>query len=133
MPTCRQLMSVEGMFRTLIVLCLATMVGCSSTPEYVGMTQEEGLAYAQRKFEAADHKEAIEALEQIAAGSPDFERMPEVRLLMADAFYHDGDYLTAVSEYTRVLDRYVNTPQGPLAALGVCKSYVGLAPIPQRD
>lgn len=97
------------------------------------MTQEEGLAYAQRRFEEGDYREAIEALEQIAAGSPDFERMPEVRLLMADAFFQDGDHLTAASEYTRVLDRYVNTPQGPPAALGVCKAYVELAPIPQRD
>lgn len=122
-----------GVLRRLIVVGMVGLASCTSTPEYVGMSQEEGFAYAQRKYEAGDYKDAVEALEQIAASFPDFERMPEVRLLMADAFFHDGDHLTAVSEYTRVLDRYVNTPQGPPAALGICKAYVQMSPIPQRD
>lgn len=128
-----QVGSIVATSTRIVVLCLAGLIGCTSTPEYVGMTPQEGFAYAQRKFDEGDYKDAIEALEQIAASSPDFERMPEVRLLMADAFYRDGDFLTAVSEYTRVLDRYVNTPQGPAAGLGICRSYVELAPIPQRD
>lgn len=122
------------MSRSLLILaCVVGIVGCTSTPEYVGMSQEEGFAYAQRRYDDGEYKDAIEALEQITASFPDFERMPEVRLLMADAYFDDGDFLTAVSEYTRVLDRYVNTPQGPPAALGICKAYVELSPIPQRD
>lgn len=121
------------MLQRLIVVGMIGLTACTSTPEYVGMSQEEAFAYAQRKYEAGDYEDAIEALEQIAASFPDFERMPEARLLMADAFFHDGDHLTAVSEYTRVLDRYANTPQGPPAALGICRAYVEMSPIPQRD
>ena len=119
--------------RATIWVWLAVLVSCTSTPEYVGMTADEAFAYAQRKYDEGSYGDAIEALERIAASQADYPRMAEVRLLMADAYFADGDNLTAVSEYTRVMDRYRTAPQASDAALGVCRAYVELAPIPQRD
>ncbi len=119
--------------KRLIFLSLVVAAACTSTQEFVGMTADEAFAYAQRRFEEEDYGKAIAALERIAASQAEYARMPEVRLLMAESYYQDGDRLTAVSEFTRVLSRYPASPQAPTAALGVCRSYVALAPIPQRD
>lgn len=118
---------------SLGVICLAAVAGCTSTPPYEGMTAEEAFAYSQRRFEEGEYGDAIEALERLTASGLTFDRMAEARLLLADAFFRDGQHLTAVSEYTRVLDRYAGSEVADDAALGVCRSYVELSPIPQRD
>ena len=87
------------------------------------------------KLEYANHKydDAVKTLERLLSSFAASDVLPEARMLLADANYAKGDYLTAQSEYNRYLDRYPGTPGSPLAALGACKCLVALSPEPQRD
>jgi outer membrane protein assembly factor BamD len=80
-----------------------------------------------------DHGNAIDALERLTLSFGDWSRVAEARLLLADAYFEQGEYLTARSEYQRFRDRFVGHPQGSVAALGECRSLAALAPHPQRD
>ncbi len=116
-----------------VVLCVVLVGGCRSAPKFAGFTAEELFTHGQRAFEAEDWDEAVDAFELLTSFDPDFPRMGEARVMLAGSYYEKGDYLTAASEFIRVLSRHQNTPLEAQAALGVCRSYVGLAPIPQRD
>lgn len=123
-------MRIKGLLIGALLLALA---GCRSTPRFQGYTADELLAFGERSYTAEEWGDVIEALELLVSFDPNYPRMGEARLLLADAYFQQEDYLTAASEYIRVLSRYPGTDLEPRAALGVCRSYVGLSPIPQRD
>ncbi|MEZ4415128.1 MAG: outer membrane protein assembly factor BamD [Gemmatimonadota bacterium] len=125
-------MRISGLLIGAAALTLASM-GCRSTPKFQGYTADELYAFGQRASEAGEWSEAVEALELLISFDPNYTRMGEARLLLADAYFQKEDYLTAASEYIRILSRYPGTELQPRAALGVCRAYVGLSPIPQRD
>lgn len=97
------------------------------------MGPDELYQYAQAAFEEEEYDDAIGALERLAASFPAFEQIVEARLMLADAFFEKEEYLSAASDYERILQRYGQSPLAPRAALGVCRSYLELSPIPQRD
>ena len=118
---------------TAILMALVIVSACQSTPKFAGYTADELFTHGERAFQDGDWEEAVEAFELLTTFDPDFPRMGETRVFLAESYYQQGDFLTAASEFIRVLSRHGGTPVEPTAALGVCRSYVGLAPIPQRD
>jgi len=117
--------------RTLALLAL-TLVGCAGN-RYQGMDATTLYSTAQTEYEHGDYGNAIEALERLMVAYQSFDRLPEARFLLAEAYFHDGQYVTARSEYQRFLDRYVGHELSAAAALGMCKSLDELSPRPQRD
>jgi outer membrane protein assembly factor BamD len=97
------------------------------------MTGDDLFAVGAEAYESQDWDEAIRVFERLISVDPTHEQMVPVRMYLARAYYNREDYLTAVSEFTRVLDRHPGHAMAPEAALGVCHSYVQLSPHVQRD
>jgi outer membrane protein assembly factor BamD len=114
-------------------LVTALLVGCGGRDPYQGLDAEALFSIAETEFAEEDYDNAIEVLERLVINFPDYRRLPEARLMLADAYFREREYLTARSEYQRFRDRYVAHPQAVIAALGECKALAALAPIPQRD
>ncbi len=110
------------------------MVGaCSSVPRWQGLTSIQLWEMAQEEFAAGEYGDAVQTLDRLIRGSPGFEQAAEAQLLLARAYYLDGKYILAQSEFTRFIDRYPTHPEAPTAALGTCRANEQLSPISQRD
>jgi len=112
---------------------LALTVSCSTTPEWHGLQSADLFQYGASKFEVEDWDEAVKVFERLLADDPTFDRTVEARMYLARAYYNRGDYITSVSEFTRILDRHPGHPLAPQASLGVCQSFVAQSPHVQRD
>lgn len=86
-----------------------------------------------REFQEEDWDETIRVFERFLFADPSHERIVDGRMYLARAYFNRGDYITAASEFSRILDRHPGNALAPDAALGVCKSYVALSPHIQRD
>lgn len=117
----------------VLALGLLVLPACSSAPPYQDMGPDDLYRYAEAAFEEEEYDDAIGALERLVASFPAYEQIVEARLMLADAFFEKEEYLSAASDYERILQRYSQSPLAPRAALGVCRSYLELSPIPQRD
>ena len=124
----------EIKLRGLTVMMMAvTLSGCASTPEYQGWTPEQLYQYGDEALNAGDWGEAQSAFERLVISFPAFEEAVAARHGLAESFYFDEEYLSAVSEYTRIVQVYPDDPRTPEAWMGLCRSYAALAPHPQRD
>jgi outer membrane protein assembly factor BamD len=86
-----------------------------------------------RRFEAGDWDETVRVFERFVFSDPTDPRIVQARMYLARAYYNREDYLTAVSEFSRILDRHPGDPLAPDAGLGICRSYVALSPHIERD
>lgn len=116
-------------------LVLAGFLGaaCSSAPPYSGWTENQLYEHGQRAFDAGDWGEARRAFERLVLAFPLFDRTVEARFYLAQAFYEDEQYVSAVSEYTRIAQIYPDHERARDAWMGLCRSYAAMSPHPQRD
>lgn len=120
-------------FRVLGLSLVLAFSACRSAPPFQGMEGADLHALAERKYQEKDYEEVDRALTRLFNGFPNYPRMPEARLLFADAYYADEQYITAAAEYQRFVDRYPQDPKAPVAALGICRSSAAGSPEIQRD
>ena len=113
-------------------LVLATCGG-GAAGRYQGMDAETLFRLATTELDEGDLDNAIKALDRLLLSFGDWDRVPEARLSLGDAYFAKGEYLTARSEYQRFLDRFAGHPSSPDAAVGICRSLSELAPVPGRD
>jgi outer membrane protein assembly factor BamD len=97
------------------------------------MEGDELFALAARAFDDEDWDEAAQAFERLIFTAPTYERLVEARMYLARAYYNKGEYITSVSEFTRIVDRHPGHEFAPEASLGICQSYVAQSPHVQRD
>lgn len=114
-------------------LAAVILVGCGGGDPYQGMDAAALFRIAENEYAEEDYENAIEVLERLIINFTDFARIADARMLLADSYFQEGEYLTSRSEYQRFRDRHVGNPRAPEAALGECRSLAELAPIPQRD
>jgi outer membrane protein assembly factor BamD len=114
-------------------LAAALLVGCGGGDPYQGLDAEALFRIAETEYAEEDYGDAIEVLERLTINFTDWSRIADARLMLADAHFQDGEYLTARSEYQRFRDRHVGHPLAAVAALGECRSLAALSPHPQRD
>jgi len=107
--------------------------GCTSASPYQGLSADDLYERGARAYEAEDWDEAVRVFERFISADPTHERMVEARMYLSRSYYNREDYLTAVSEFTRVLDRHPGSALAPEASLGICKSFAQLSPHIQRD
>jgi outer membrane protein assembly factor BamD len=117
----------------LVALLLLVTVGCASAPPFEGFTGEQIFEVGVEAYEEEDWDDAARAFERLVSGHPGFARIAEVRFFLANTYFEKGEYLSAVDEYERFLQRHPSHGLAPEASLGICRSYVRLAPHPQRD
>jgi len=122
--------------RRIFILSLASgllLTGCGSRGlPFPGLTADEIYALGLQAMDQEEWNGAIEAFESVLF-SPGFNRAGEARLLLADSHYESNRYIESRSEYQRVIDRFPADTVAIQAALGVCRSLVGLSPITDRD
>jgi outer membrane protein assembly factor BamD len=97
------------------------------------MTEDELYQVVLQAFDDEDWDRATFAAERLLFGFPAFDREVEVRFLLAESFTMKEEYLSAASEYQRMMDRFPGHPRAADAALGICRSNAALSPHPQRD
>lgn len=116
-------------------LVLVGLLGaaCSSAPPYSGWTEIQLYEHGQRAFDAGDWGEARRAFERLVLAFPLFDQAVEARYYLARAFYEDGQYVSAVSEFTRIAQVFPDHERASDAWMGLCRSYAALSPHPQRD
>jgi outer membrane protein assembly factor BamD len=110
-----------------------TLLGCASTPPYQGFTTDQLFEVGAAKFAEGDWDKAAEIFERMIFADPAAERLVEARMYLARSYFNKKDYLTAVAEFSRVVDRHPGHPMAAEASLGVCQAFVALSPHVQRD
>jgi outer membrane protein assembly factor BamD len=120
------------MIRALPVLGAAA---CASASPYEGLTAEDLYEQGRSAFEAENWSDAADALDflLLRVSSASFEHAADARFMLAQAHFNDESYLTAESEFIRFLERFPGDERRGEAALGVCRCYAALSPIPERD
>jgi len=121
--------SVSG---SLLLTCLL-VIGCASASPYEGLTPAQIYDLGTTKYAEEEWSDAIAAYERLLATTPGFDRSRDARYFLAMSFFHNGDQLSAVSEFVRLLNAGSGDTLMPRAALGVCKAYAARSPIPARD
>jgi len=116
-----------------ILILVGLSGGCASAPRYQGMDADQLFELGARSFEEGDWDETVRVFERFVFSDPTDSRIVQARMYLARAYYNREDYLTAVSEFSRILDRHPGDPLAPDAGLGTCKSYVALSPHIERD
>lgn len=119
--------------RPLLALPVALLVACGGGDPYAGMDAAALFRLAETEYAEGDYGNAIEVLERLLINFTDFDRLADARMMLAEAYFEDDEFLTARSEYQRFRDRYVSHARAPEAALGECRALAALAPHPQRD
>lgn len=119
----------------LLGAILLPLIGnaCSSSPAYMGLESDELFQYAERALEREEWSEAIASFQRFVNNNPTDPRLPEARINLGHAFFGNGEELSASAEYIRMLERFPGHERAPEAALGVCRAYAEISPIPQRD
>ncbi len=84
-------------------------------------------------METEDYQEAIRAFERLVLTFPLYENALDARHRLAQSFYRNEDYLSAVSEFNRIAQVYADDERTAEARLGMCRAYAQLSPHPQRD
>lgn len=116
-----------------MTLLAAAASACGTANRYQGMDAEALFLMATDEYSEDDYKRAAASLDRLLLLYVDWERLPEVRMLLADSHYAAADYLTARSAYTRFLDRYSGHEDAVIASLGICRSLASLSPQMPRD
>lgn len=124
-----------GASRGWIWGALAALIGtaCSSAPPFAGWAAEQLFEHGQNAFEEEDWDEARRTFERLVLTFPGFDSAVAARHYLAGSFFADEEYLSAVSEYTRIVQVHPDDERAPEAWMGLCRSYAGLSPHPQRD
>ena len=118
---------VAGLF------ALALLGGCASTSEYQGLQPDQLYDAGAREYEAGDWDKVVEVMERLIFAEPTYPRIVEARMYLARAYYNKGEFITSISEFSRILDRHPGHAMAPEASLGVCQSFVAQSPNVQRD
>ncbi len=119
-------------FIALSVSILA-FAACSSAPPYQGLSADEIYEQGLAEYERGDFRDAIASFEHLLVVHPGFEQAGEARYYLSKSFHENRDYLSAVSEYVRILNRGVGDTLVPMASLGICEAYAARSPIAERD
>jgi outer membrane protein assembly factor BamD len=115
------------------LLAAGLFAACSSAPPYQGFTADQLYTHAVESFESGKHNEAQRALDQFLITFSTDDRVAQARMMLADSYFRDEEYVTALSEYQRFIDRFPTHPEASVAALGMCRSSTQLSPSIQRD
>jgi outer membrane protein assembly factor BamD len=116
------------------LFALLLLPGCAVFRQQVPLTPEQAYQRGMAAYEAGNHVRAADLLgrwvQANAAGDP---RMPGALLALARSHLETEEFLTAGSEFLRVVTDYPTSPEQTPARFGLCQAYRGLSPRAQLD
>lgn len=86
-------------------------------------TPEELFSRAEKLLKDKNYHEAVETLERLKSAHPDYSKIPEVYMKLADAAYDQGSYENAASKYLQFMELYPGSKEVPRAKFNVAMSY----------
>lgn len=112
---------------TLFAVLAMVLAGCPSLWN-AGKTEkqlspEEMFRQAEDNFKSKDYPQAIELYERLKSAHPDFNKMPEVYMKLADASFEQGAYEKAASRYLQFMELYPAHKDIPRAKYQVAMCY----------
>jgi outer membrane protein assembly factor BamD len=78
---------------------------------------------AEEQFQKKDYTQAIDLYERLKSGHPDFSKMPEVYLRIADALFDDKSYDKAIARYQQFIDLYPGNKEVSKAKFNIGMAY----------
>ncbi len=123
------------LIRLMTVAALLGVFGaaCASAPPYAGWTDDQLFEHAQQAFEAEEWEEARRAFERLILTFPGFDRVVDARHYLARSFFAEREFVSAVAEFTRIVQVFPDHERTPAAWMGLCRAYASMSPHPQRD
>ncbi|HEX8694192.1 MAG TPA: outer membrane protein assembly factor BamD [Longimicrobium sp.] len=115
--------------RAAPALLALLLPACAVFKKQVPLTPEQAYERGMAAHAAGRHSRAAVFLstwvQANAAGDP---RMPGALLALARSHLETGEYLTAGSEFLRIVTDYPTAPEQTPARFGICRAYRGMSP-----
>jgi len=106
---------------------------CASAPPYAGWTASQLFEHGRTAFESEEWDESRRAFERLVITFPGFDSTVAARHYLAQTFFADQEYVSSVSEYTRIVQVHPDDDRTAEAYMGLCRSYAAMSPHHQRD
>jgi len=107
-----------------LVICLC---GCPSlwkiSATEKGLTPDEMFNRAEKLVKEKSYDDAIETLERLKSAHPDYSKIEDVYLKIADAAFEKGAYENAASKYYQFIELYPASKKAPTAKFNVAMCY----------
>jgi len=78
---------------------------------------------AEDQYKRKDYKDAVESYQKLKSAFPDFKKMPEVYLKIADASFELGEHDKAISRYMQFMELYPGHEDVPRAKYHIAMSF----------
>jgi len=112
----RESLAILATVATLLLSGCPSLWNSSATTEKSSTNPDETFKEAEASFQKKDYARAQELYERIRVSNPpDFKKIPEVNLQIAEALFNQGLYEQAMSRYYQFLELYPNHKEVPRA------------------
>jgi outer membrane protein assembly factor BamD len=116
-----------GLFFSAAILATCLVAGCpsiwnTSSQDY-SSNPEELYKQAEDNFQKKNFDQAIDLLERVKSGFPDFGKTAEVYLKLGDVFYEEKAYEKATSRYLQFIELFPNHKEVPKAKFNIAMCY----------
>ena len=110
-----------------VFLVLILISGCpswwASEVKQKDPTAEELFAKGQQKIKEKNYQEGVNDLERLKSGFPEFKKMPEVYMAIADTFYDQDSWDKAIARYLQFLELYPGDKEAARAKYQIGMAY----------
>lgn len=126
-PT-RESRAATGARWSALVICALVSAACSSSVDVRGLNADEMFARGQLELEAENWATAATIFEQFSFEHPTHPLAERARFHLGQAYFGRGEYLTASSEFLRLVQDYPAGEFSDDARFMVCRAYEELSP-----
>ena len=111
----------------LLILVVICLTGCPSLWKTAATeksdTPDEMFTRAEKLIKEKNYDDAIETLERLKSAHPDYSKIEEVYLKIADAAFEKGSYENAAAKYYQFMELYPASKQVPRAKFNIAMCY----------
>lgn len=116
------------------LLAFVFLPACAVFRRDVPLTPEQAYVRGMEAYSAGSYRRAADLLGRWVQANPAGDpRMPAALLALGRAHVETGEFITAGSEFLRVVTDYPQSPEQMPARFGLCRAYHGLSPRAQLD
>ncbi len=117
-----------------LLFAVLILAGCASRePKVARLTPDELFQNGIAAYQARNYGRALPLLEAFVARGPGDSRVPQALLTLGRARMDRKEFITAATEFQRLVTEYPSNPAVPEARFGVCEAYARLSPRPVLD